>query len=108
MRVADLSSTTASLSLVTQDMTTLENTSQSFASTQYTYNSYESLISLPIFLPTATTGSEFRATLFDGTTEVWHGSIQVFRDQEVDKANYTNQNNQYISNVSQNKYIILD
>ena len=98
-RVAPLSSTSASLSLVTQDMTLLSNTSQSFSASQYDYNQYESLLTLTIDLPQSTTGSEYRATLYDldASASVWHGSIQVFREQEIDKANYTNQNKQYKS-----------
>jgi hypothetical protein len=96
-----------SLILSLQDMTTLQNETASLSSVSY--NTYESLLSFTASISSATTGSEYRATLIEsGSGEKWHGSFQVFRPQSVDKANYTNQNNGYISNVSENKYIILD
>ena len=88
-----------------QDMTTLVNTTASLSG--LTYNGYESLLSFTASISGAITGSEYRATLYNGGNEIWYGSFQVFRPQTGDKANYTNQNNQYISNVSDNKYVIL-
>lgn len=104
IRTAPITGSDLTMSL--QDMSTLTNSTTSLSNV--TYNTYESLLSFTASIATAFTGSEYRATLFNGTNEVWHGSFQVFRPQQIDKANYTNQNNQYISNVSENKYIILD
>jgi hypothetical protein len=59
----------------------------------------------------AIVGAEYRATLLNsGSIEpIWNGSIQVYASQStVDKAVYENQNTQYISNVSENHYIIMD
>ena len=88
-----------------QDMTTQVNLTASLSG--LSYNGYESLLSFTASISGAITGSEYRATLFNGASEIWHGSFQVFRPQTGDKANYQNQNNQYISNVSDNKYVIL-
>jgi hypothetical protein len=98
--------TGSALTMSLQDMTLLTNSTASLSNV--TYDTYESLLSFSASISQATTGSEYRATLFNNADEVWHGSFQVFRPQTGDKANYTNQNNQYISNVSENKYVILD
>jgi hypothetical protein len=90
-----------------QDMTTLVNSTMTLSNVSY--SPYESLFSFTGSIANATTGSEYRAYLTDAASQpIWYGSFQVFRPQTIDKANYTNQNNQYISNVSENKYVILD
>jgi hypothetical protein len=94
------------LTMSVQDMYTLQNSLISLSGINY--NSYESLLSFTASIDTNLVGEEFRATLYNSGSEIWHGSWQVFRPQTVDKANYTNQNDQFISNVSENKYIILD
>lgn len=104
IRTAPTSSNNFTMSL--QDMTTLVNTTASLSN--ITYNGYESLLSFTASIDSNVVAEEFRATLLNGEEEIWHGSFQIFRSQSVDKANYTNQNNQYISNVSENKYVILD
>lgn len=104
IRTSPTSSNDFTMSL--QDMTTLVNTTASLSG--ITYNGYESLLSFTASIDSNVVAEEFRATLFNGDKEIWHGSFQIFRSQSVDKANYTNQNNQYTSNVSENKYIILD
>jgi hypothetical protein len=56
-------------------------------------------------------GDEYRAYISDGTGSIWHGSLQVYTSQSIDKPNYINQipaDEQYISNVTDNQYIILD
>jgi hypothetical protein len=100
---------TIPLSLNLQDMFLLKNTSSSIST--YTYNTYESLLSFSASISGAIDGGEYRATITSGSTEVWHGSIQVYgtgSTYNIDKADYTNQNTQYISNQSANEYIILD
>lgn len=104
IRTSPTSSNAFTMSL--QDMTTLVNTTASLSN--ITYNGYESLLSFTASIPTNVVGEEFRATLINGDTAIWHGSFQIFTSQSIDKANYTNQNQQYISNVSENKYVILD
>ena len=89
-----------------QDMYTLQNTTASLSN--ISYDSYESLLSFTASIDTNLVADEFRATLLNSGSEIWHGSWQVFRPQTIDKANYTIQNDGFISNVSENKYIILD
>jgi hypothetical protein len=97
-------------SLYLQNMTTLENTivMLDYAS----YNPYESLFSFTANIEDAIPAAEYRATITGANfaDEIWHGSIQVFSSQSVDKANYTNQiplDDKFVSNVSENKYVIL-
>jgi hypothetical protein len=97
------------LKLNLQDMFLLKNTSSSIST--YTYDTYESLLSFSASISGAIDGGEYRATITSGSTEVWHGSVQVYGTGSIcnfDKADYTNQNTQYISNQSANEYIILD
>lgn len=93
-----------------QDMTTQYNFTASLSG--LTYQSYESFVSFSLDISGAIVGSEYRATLHNGTTtgsiDIWHGSIQVYASQSTDKAVYENQNTQYISHISENRYIIMD
>lgn len=96
------------LKLHLQNMSTLVNTSSSLS---YTYAPYESRLNFATSIPSASIGDEYRAYITSGTASIWHGSINVFASQSIDKANYTNQiplENVYVSNLSDNEYIILD
>ena len=73
----------------------------------YTFNNYENLLTFDVLLTSASVGSEYRAYITDSNTEIWHGSIQVYTSQSIDKPNYTNQiplEDQYKSNVTPNRY----
>ena len=98
----------SNLTLHLQNMFTLVNTSSSLT---YTFDSYEGLLQFTASIPSASVGEEYRAHISDGTGSIWHGSLQVYTSQSLDKPNYINQipaDNQYISNVTDNEYIILD
>jgi hypothetical protein len=58
----------------------------------------------------AIVGEEYRATLINSgsLTSIWNGSIQVYASQSTDKTVYENQNTQYVSHISENRYIIMD
>jgi hypothetical protein len=100
-----------SLTMSLQDMTTQVNSTASLSG--ITYDSYESLLSFTTSIDNTNTAQEFRATLIDGTTEIWHGSIQVYASQSYEnnsKSNYRNQipvDNRIVSNTSTNEYVIL-
>ena len=91
-----------------QDMTTLQNFTASISG--LTYESYESYVSFSLNISGAIVGEEYRATLINsGSLEpIWNGSIQVYASQSTDKSVYENQNRQYISHQSENRYIIMD
>ena len=103
----------SNLTMYLQDMTTLVDTSASISS--YSYDAYESKLSFTgSIIPTlvsASVGTQYRAYINDTTCSIWHGSISVFTSQSVDKPNYVNQiplQDVYVSNVTDNEYIILD
>lgn len=104
------------LTLHAQDMFTLQNYSGSILN--YSYDSYESKLSFTAsqsptlqFLIDSPVGTEYRAYITDTTCSIWHGSIQVYTSQSLNKTANVNQiplENVYKSNVSDNEYIILD
>ena len=93
-----------------QNMTTQDNTFMSMSS--ITYNGYESMLGFTGSIVSASVAAEYRATLFNtvsgSLTPIWHGTYQVYASQSTDKAVYENKNKQYISHVSENRYIIMD
>lgn len=91
----------SSLTLKLENMYTLETSSYGLT---YTFNSYENLLSFDLTLTSASVAGEYRAYIEDTNGSIWHGSIQVYASQSVDKADYRNQNTQYVSNQTQNRY----
>lgn len=89
-----------------QDMYKLTNTTMSMSA--ITYNPYESLFECTGSISGAYEGAEYRATLLTGTTEIWHGSIQVYKSSSVGKEEYEAQIPPVTSHASENRYIILD
>jgi hypothetical protein len=103
----------ANLTMHLQNMTTLVNTSASISN--YTYDPYESKLAftgsqIPT-LVSASVGEQYRCYISDATCSIWHGSISVFTSQSVNKPTYVNQiplQDVYVSNVTDNEYIILE
>jgi hypothetical protein len=95
-----------------QDMTTQVNSTASLSG--LTYNGYESLLSFTASINNTNVAQEFRATLLNGTTDIWHGSIQVFMSQsnapqyKSISANQIPLDKNEVSHVSTNQYVILD
>ena len=93
-----------------QDMMGLNTFTASITSASYT--PYESLLSFTASIQSASVGSEYRATLYNqsgsASIDIWNGSWQVYASQSIDKSVYENQNTQYVSHDSENKYIIMD
>jgi hypothetical protein len=94
------------LSMKLENMMTLATSSISMSS--YTFNNYENLLNFNLIIPSASVGSEYRAYISDSSgSSIWHGSIQVYVSQSIEKADYQNQiplENQYVSNVTPNRY----
>ena len=105
-RTEPTSSNSFTLSL--QDMYELNTITASLS--RITFEGYESYIGFTASISGAIVGGEYRATLLNsGSTEpIWHGSIQVYASQSIDKAVYENQNTQYVSHESENRYIIME
>ena len=99
-----------SFTMSLQDMTTQHNFTASISG--LTYQSYESFVSFSLNISGANVGEEYRAVLSNGTpsgsVEIWHGSIQAYASQSIDKTVYENQNTQYVSHESENRYIIME
>jgi hypothetical protein len=94
-----------------QDMTTLVNSTASLSNV--TFQPYESILAFTASIDGTITGEEYRAVVYNGTSSIWHGSIQVYASQswkDEGKSNYQNQiplDDAFVSNVSENKYIIM-
>lgn len=97
-----------SFTMSLQDMYGLNNLTASLSG--ITYNGYESMLGFTASISGSIVGSEYRATLYNGSTSIWHGSIQVYKSSSlsIPKSDYENQNTQYISHNSENKYVIMD
>ena len=108
--VAPISGTYNFGALYLQDMTTQVNSTATLS--YVSYNPYESLLSFTASISDVNIAQEFRAFLTDASFKpIWHGSIQVYMSQSnapQHKSIYQQQNDQYISNVSTNEYIIMD
>ena len=91
-----------------QDMYTLETITASLSNIYY--EPYESYIQFTASISGAMVGGEYRVELLNaGKSEpIWHGALQVYPPQSSDKAVYENQNTQYTSHESENRYVILD
>jgi hypothetical protein len=89
-------------------MYTLETTTASLSNIYY--EPYESYIQFTASISGAIVGAEYRVELLDSgkSAPIWHGSLQVYASQSLNKAVYENQNTQYTSHVSENRYVILD
>jgi len=97
------------LTMSLQDMYTLANSTMSLSG--ITYDGYESLLQFTASISGAYLAGEYRATLYNqsgsSSIEIWHGSIQVYASQSIDKTVYENQIPPVISHASENRYIIL-
>jgi hypothetical protein len=106
-RIAPTGSSTLTLNL--QNMLTLVNTTSSI--TPYTYDAYEGILNWTASINGAQTGDQYRAFITDTTSSIWHGSFSVFASQSIDKPDYENQlgvEERYISNLTDNEYIIME
>jgi len=100
---------TTAFTMSLQDMLTQVNSTATITSASY--NACESMASFTASISGAYVGQEFRATLTNGTTDLWNGSIQIFGSQSVSKPEYINQiplNSGSISADSSNEYIIMN
>jgi hypothetical protein len=92
------------------DMMGLNTLTASITSASYT--SYESILAFTASISSASVGGEYRAVLYNqsgsASIDIWHGSLQVYASESMDKSGYENQNTQYVSHESENRYIIMD
>lgn len=102
IRTQNTSSNQYTMSL--QDMYQLTNLTASLSSASFTV--YENLLAFTMSISGAVSGDEYRAKLYSsGSSEpIWHGSVQVFQSQSVDKTGYETQIQQFVSYESANEY----
>ena len=106
IRTQDTASITNAFTMSFQDMYTLTNATMSLSSGSFT--AYENLYAFTGSISGAYTGQGLRMVLFNGTTEIWNGSLEVFQSQSYDKSTYKTQKTDYKSHVSTNEYIIMN
>ena len=92
------------LTLRLENMYTLVNTTSSIST--YTFDNYENLLQFTASISGALVGGEYRARITSGSVDIWNGSIQVYQSESLNTT-YTNQNNQYVSHVTDNEFIIM-
>ena len=115
VRTQDTASVVISGSDVTEDMTlVLEDMmtySQSFypLSGSYTFNPYENVFTFSQSLEgSVRDAQEFRVHLSGSVSgSVYSGTMQVFASQSIDKVVYLTQNEEFISNTTDNDYIVI-
>ena len=91
-----------------QDMLTYQTSSYALSGS-YSYNPYESILTYSQSLEgNVETGQEFFVEISGSNSgSIYYGSMQVFGSQSIDKPNYTTQNEKFVSNVTDNEYIVI-
>ena len=90
--------------------TATTSTTSSYAlSGSYTFNPYENIFTFSQSLEgIVETGQEFIVEISGSNSgSIYFGSMQVYSSQSVDKPVYVTQNDGYVSNVTDNDYIVL-
>ena len=96
------------MTLILEDMLTYSS-SQYDLSGSYTFNPYENILTFSQSLEgDVRTGQEFFVHLSGSVSgSIYNGTMQVFASQSVDKVVYTTQNEEFISNTTDNDYIVI-
>lgn len=97
-----------SFTLKLEDLLTYQTSSYELSGS-YTFNPYENIFTFSQSLEgNVSVGQEFVIEISGSNSgSIYYGSMQVFSSQSVDKPVYTTQNDGYVSNVSDNDYIVL-
>ena len=105
VRTEDTGSSTLSLEL--ENLYTHETSSFNLSGS-YSFNPYENILTFTASLDgSVSTGQQYRATINDTTSSIWRGGIEVFKSQSVDKSVYKTQRSGYVSQNTDNEYIVL-
>lgn len=96
------------MTLVLQDMLTYSSSYYDLSGS-YTYNPYESILTFSQSLEgMVRNAQEFRVHLSGSTSgSVYNGTMQVYASQSVDETVYLTQNEEFISNTTDNDYIVI-
>mgnify|MGYP000392005768 FL=1 len=98
------------LTLVLDDMLTHTVTEYPLPTGSYTWNPYENIFTFSQSLENVVrTGQEFLIDVSGSVSgSIFRGSMQVYASQSIDKVVYTTQNDKFVSNVTDNEYIVLN
>jgi hypothetical protein len=96
------------MTLILQDMMTYSSSYYDLSGS-YTYNPYESILTFSQSLEgTVRDAQEFRVQLSGSVSgSVYSGTMQVYASQSIDKVVYLTQNEEFISNTTDNDYIVI-
>lgn len=95
------------LSLELENLYTHETSSFNLSGS-YSFHEYENILTFTASLDgVVSTGQQYRAIITDTTSSIWRGGIEVFKSQSVDKSVYKTQRDGYISQQTDNDYIVL-
>jgi hypothetical protein len=98
------------LTLVLDDLLTHTETSFPLSQYQYDWNPYENIFTFSQSLENvAYTGQEFLVDISGSVSgSIFRGSMQVYASQSIDKPVYTTQNDKFVSEPTDNEYIVLN
>ena len=96
------------MTLVLQDMMTYSSSYYDLSGS-YTFNPYENILTFSQSLEgSVRDAQEFRVHLSGSVSgSVYSGTMQVFASQSIDKVVYLTQNEEFISNTTDNDYIVI-
>jgi hypothetical protein len=115
VRTQDTASVVISGSDVAEDMTLVLQDMMTYSSSyydlsgSYTFNPYENILTFSQSLEgTVRDAQEFIVHLSGSVSgSIYNGTMQVFASQSIDKVVYTTQNEEFISNTTDNDYIVI-
>lgn len=91
-----------------EDLMTYQTSSYALSGS-YSFNPYENIFTFSQSLEgSVETGQEFKVEISGSNSgSIYYGSMKVFGSQSIDKPNYTTQNEKFVSNVTDNEYIVI-
>lgn len=103
--IRTLPTASSALTLYLENMYTYATQSYNLSGS-YDYTTYESILTFSQSI-SCSVGDEFEARIDGISGSIWHGTIQVYSSQSIDKTQYRTQNDGYLSSESDNLYITL-
>ncbi len=96
------------LTLKLEDMLTYATSSYDLSGS-FTWNPYENILTFSQSLENnVEVGQEFTVEISGSNSgSIYFGSMQVFSSQSIDKVVYTTQNEEFVSNTTNNDYIVM-
>lgn len=115
VRTQDTASLVVSGSDIAEDMTLVLEDMMTYSSSyynlsgSYTFNPYENILTFSQSLEgSVRDAQEFRVHLSGSVSgSVYSGTMQVYASQSIDKVVYLTQNEEFISNTTDNDYIVI-